>query len=251
MIYSPGNNSVQQPDAKHQLLRNLYLAVVILGLATYGFSFGPETDGGGAIGWHVRFAALAALSAAFGLMTKRPPHALVTAVPATMGLLDALSRIVTAEAGWVLTMIVVLNGAQTAVAVAAMVLTPKVEAGEAAVGYEAAYADYYNQAVQHYYRQQLAAPESAPRGGYGQAQQTAQAPATTEYNAQRPAQYADYTDLISPQRDYGPPSSGIPVEPGQSIPVPGRPGAGTAQPPNAQKRLDGTTRPTSPPYPQE
>ena len=131
VVYSPGNRDYhsayqpaypgQRPDVESSLPRNLFIAVAVLGLAAYVFSFGPVSDGRAAVGWDVRFAALAALCAMFGLLAKQNPPPLATAVLATMGFLDALSSVLTAtDRGWAMTVIVLLNALQAAAAVAAL-----------------------------------------------------------------------------------------------------------------------------------
>ena len=207
VVYSPGNRdypSAYQPaypsqraDAESSLPRNLFIAVVVLGLATYGFSFGPVIDDSGGVGWAVRFAALSALCAAFGLLAKQKPLPLATAVLAAMGFLDALSVVLMAtDHGWALTVIVVLNGLQTLAAVGALLLGPKAapEPGDTA-GYEA-YVDYYNQAVRSYYDQQAQSvtPEQSQRAGYGEAYADGRA-AQRAQRTQRPSQHGDYADL--------------------------------------------------------
>jgi len=136
VVYSPGTRDYhslyqpaypsQRPDAESSLPRNLFIAVAVLGLATYVFSFGPVTDGPETVGWDVRFAALAALCAMLGLLAKQHPLPLAIAVLATMGFLDALSNVLAGtDRGWPLTVIVVLNALQSAAAVAALLLAPK------------------------------------------------------------------------------------------------------------------------------
>jgi hypothetical protein len=220
VVYSPGNrdnHSANQPaypsqrsDAESSLPRNLFIAVAVLGLVSYVFSFGPVAGGQAAIGWDVRFAVLAALCAMFGLLAKQNPLTLATAVLATMGFLDALSSVLTAtDRGWAMTVIVVLNALQALVAVGALLLTSKAApASGGAAGYEA-YVDYYNQAVQSYYGRQApsAAPEQSQRAGYGQAYGDARGAARAQ-RTQRPTQHGDYADLdysgtrtTAPQQD--------------------------------------------------
>jgi hypothetical protein len=207
VVYSPGNRDYhsayqpaypgQRPDVESSLPRNLFIAVAVLGLATYVSSFGPASDGGAAVGWDVRFAALAALCAMFGLLAKQNPPPLATPVLATLGFLDALSSVLTAtDRGWAMTVIVLLNALQAAAAVAALLLTPKAAPEPAdAAGYEA-YVDYYNQAVRSYYGQQAqpVPPEQSQRAGYGQAYADAGAAARAQ-RSQRPSQHGDYADL--------------------------------------------------------
>ncbi|MDF3340297.1 DUF5336 domain-containing protein [Mycolicibacterium septicum] len=203
--------------------RNLSIAVVVLGLACYCVSFGPAADGGGN-DWHVRFAVLAGLAAAIGLLPKQNAVPWLTAILAAAGFLDALSNVLTSS-GWVLTTIAVLNGLQTVAAVAALWLAPETPTATAAGGYEA-YLDYYNQAVQQYYQQgAVAQPDTSQRSGYGQAY--AQAYGQSQATQQAP-QYGDYADLLSPQQDYGQTAAATPAQPGGSVAPPGRAGAGPA-----------------------
>lgn len=203
--------------------RNLSIAVVVLGLACYCVSFGPAADGGGN-DWHVRFAVLAGLAAAIGLLPKQNAIPWLTAILAAAGFLDALSNVLTSS-GWVLTTIAVLNGLQAVAAVAAMWLAPETPTAAAAGGYEA-YLDYYNQAVQQYYQQgAVAQPDTSQRSGYGQAY--AQAYGQAQATQQAP-QYGDYADLLSPQQDYGQTAAAAPAQPGGSVAPPGRAGAGPA-----------------------
>jgi hypothetical protein len=207
VVYSPGTRDYhslyqpaypsQRPDAESSLPRNLFIAVAVLGLATYVFSFGPVADGPETIGWDIRFAALAALCALLGLLAKQNPLPLAIAVLATMGFLDALSSVLAGtDRGWPLTVIVVLNALQAMAAVAALLLAPK-DAATAAdtAGYEA-YVDYCNQAVHNYYSQQSqpAPPEQTQGAGYGQAYADARASSRAQ-RTQRPSQQGDYADL--------------------------------------------------------
>lgn len=236
MVYSPGNSD--RSDTGSRLAGSLSAAVAVLGLASYGVSFSSVTE---AIGWPVRFAALAALAAALGLLSKQKSVPLLIAVLAAMGFLDGLASVVTASGNWASTVIVVLGGVQAVVAIVALRLAPNVVEGGATGGYES-YLDSYNQAVQHYYRQQgAAAPNTPQHSGYGQAQGEAYgqghhgarapyaAPATGR-PAPQPPQYGDYAELLSPQQDYGRNVVSAPTEHGAAAPPPGRAGAGPVQP---------------------
>jgi Family of unknown function (DUF5336) len=256
VVYSPGNRdyhsayqpaySSQRSDVESSLPRNLFIAVVVLGLAAYVFSFGPVADGPAAVGWDVRFAALAALCAMFGLLAKQNPLPLATAVLATMGFLDALSSVLAAsDRGWALTVIVVLNALQSAAAVAALLLTPTAAKQADNAGYEA-YVDYYNQAVRSYYGQQAqsAPPEQSQRAGYGQAYADAQATSRVQ-RSQRPSQHGDYADLdysgtrtTAPQHD----SAGSAAGP-TGLPSFGQAHTSADQP---QREADQSARPSSP-----
>lgn len=227
------------------LHRNLSILVVVLGLVGYGVSFGP-VDAGGGNDWHVRFAVLAALTAAVGLLPKQTGRPWLAALLAAAGFLDALSSVVTAGSGWVLTTIVILNGLQAAAAAAALWLTPEPASATATGGYEA-YLDYYNQAVQQYYQQSaVAQPDTAQRTAYGQAygQAYAQAPAATRAT-QQAHQYGDYADLLSPQQDYDPTAAAAPAQPAASVAPPGRAGAGPATS-RAAESADGAAMPQAP-----
>ncbi|NKZ11828.1 34 kDa antigenic family protein [Mycolicibacterium septicum DSM 44393] len=216
--------------------RNLSIAVVVLGLAGYCVSFGPSADGGGN-DWHVRFAVLAGLAAAIGLLPKQTAIPWLTAILAAAGFLDALSNVLTSS-GWVLTTIAVLNGLQTVAAVAALWLAPETPTANAAGGYEA-YLDYYNQAVQQYYQQgAVAQPDASQRSGYGQAYAQSQA-------TQQAPQYGDYADLLSPQQDYGRTAAAAPAQSGAAVAPPGRAGAGPATS-RAAESADGAATPQAP-----
>jgi hypothetical protein len=258
VVYSPGNrdyHSAYQPvypsqrsDAESSLPRNLFIAVVVLGLAAYVFSFGPVAGGPAAVGWDVRFAALAALCAMFGLLAKQKPLFLPTAVLATMGFLEALSSVLAvSDRGWALTVIVVLNALQALAAVAALLLAPKTAPEPAgAAGYEA-YVDYYNQAVQSYYGSQGQQPvpaEQSQRAGYGQAYADARATSRVQ-RSQRPSQHGDYADLdysgtrtTAPQHD----SAGSAAGP-TGLPSFGQARTSADQP---QPEADQSARPSSP-----
>ncbi len=202
MVYSPGNRdygTVSPPgasDTESRLPRNLFIAVAVLGLVTYGLGFGPAINGNGATGWYIRFAALAGLVAAFGLLRKGRSLPTLSAVLAAAGFLDALSSTVLAtDSGWAMAVIVMLNALQAAAAVAALLLGPEAQANATAADYEA-YVDYYNQAVRNYYSQQTGTSphDELQRGADGEASASAQA-ASRAQRTQRPSQYAAYSEL--------------------------------------------------------
>ena len=248
MVYSPGNRDYHtaftapfersgRSDDESPLPRNLFIAVAVLGLASYGLSFGPVVDGEGAIDWYVRFAALAGLSAAFGLTSGAKPVPLVTAVLAAMGFLDALSsQLLYPDPGWALTVIVVLNAVQAAMAIAALVLGRKADApnGDAA-GYEA-YVEYYNQAVRNYYGQQAspASPELSQHGGYGQASAYG---SQASQRAQRAPQQGEYSEFVSAPGDYGHAASST-AGPSQPVPPGGLARFGPGQPPASRQEAE-------------
>jgi hypothetical protein len=257
VVYSPENRDYhsvyqpeypsQRPEVESALPRNLFIAVAVLGFAGYVVSFGQVADDRAAIGWDVRFAALAALCAMLGLLAKQNPLPLATAVLATMGFLDALASVLAAtDRGWALTVIVVLNALQAAAAVAALLLAPKSAPKPAdAAGYEA-YVDYYNQAVRSYYGQQAqpVPPEQSQRTGYGQAYGDAGAAARAQ-RGQRPSQHGDYADLdysgtptTAPQHDSADSAAGQ-----AGMPSFGQASSRADQP---LREADQSTRPSSP-----
>jgi hypothetical protein len=231
VVYTPGNHVYRstptersaRSDAENRLPRRLFIAVAVLGLAAYGASFGPVADGGGT-GWSVRFAALAALCAAFSLLPRQHPQTLVTAALAAMGFLDALSDVVlTAQAEWPLTVIAALNAVQAAAAIAALVFWRQAAAGNPEMSGYDAYVDYYNQAVRQYYGQQAQAstPQATAEHGYGHASRGAQAAATGSH-APRASQSGDYADFLAQQGQYDQ-SAAAQNSPTQPVPPPGLP----------------------------
>jgi hypothetical protein len=258
VVYSPANrdyHSAYQPaypaqrlDAESALPRNLFIAVAVLGLASYVFSFGPVAGGPEAFGWDVRFATPAALCAMLGLLAKQNPLPLAIAVLATMGFLEALSSVLAdSDRGWALAVIVVLNALQATAAVAALLLAPKAAARAADTASYEAYVDYYNQAVRNYYGQQgqPMAPEQSQRTGYGQAYADARAAARAQ-RSQRPSQQGDYADLdysgshsAAPQHDPGGSAPGGPT----GLPSFDQARTSTDQP---QREAEQSARPSSP-----
>jgi hypothetical protein len=204
-----------EPDGR--LRNSLLAAVVILGLAVYCISFGPKGEGTEAIGWNVRFAALAALCAAVSALPRQTPLSVPTAVLAGMGFLEGLSGVIANEnPGWALTAIVVLNALQAAAAVVTVLLGGRPAGGDIPAGYEA-YVDYYNQAVHDYYSQQGRQP--APQShfeGYGEGYADADA-APRVQRPQRASQHADYSDL-----EYGRPRRPTEQEQDSASQAPGR-----------------------------
>lgn len=257
VVYSPGNrdySSAYQPalssrraDAESSLPRNLFIAVAVLGLVSYVFSYGPVAGDHAAIGWDVRFAVLAALCAMFGLLAKQNPLTPATAVLATMGFLDALSSVLTAtDRGWAMTVILILNALQALVAVGALLVVPKAAPASGDTGGYEAYVDYYNEALRSYYGQQAqpAAPEQSQRAGYGQAHADARGAARAP-RSQRPSQHGDYADLdysgtrtTAPQPDV----AGSPGGP-TGLPSVGQAHASADQP---RREAEESTRPSSP-----
>lgn len=199
--------------------RALSLAVAVLGLCSYLVSFGPMLGVGG-IDWDVRFPALAGLLAAFGLLPRQTPAAKWVAALAGVGFLDALSRGVVVpdgvEPGWALWVVVVLNAAQTAVAVGA-VLNQPAQADPQQAWY-AAYAEQYAQAAAQYYGQYAHEDDGAAeyQNGSGQAHQVQPASATESRRAAQSASYAEF--FGGPATAPTGASSTAPVAPSSGLP---------------------------------
>ncbi|OBK94187.1 DUF5336 domain-containing protein [Mycobacterium asiaticum] len=193
--YYPTDQAWSSGDAK-PAHRHLTVAVVLLGLGAYLVSFGPMLNAAG-IDWDVRFAVLAGLLAAFGLLPRQTSAPKIVAVLAAIGFLDALSRGIVVpdgiEPGWALWVLIVLNALQTAAAIGAVLTQPS--ATDEQQAWYAAYAEQYAQAAAQYYGQ-YAASEQADTG-YDGATAHAQQPAQT-----RPAaapQEASYAEFVAGQ----------------------------------------------------
>ena len=192
--YSDYTQWVAEPETDTKVShRSLTLAVAILGLSSYLVSFGPMLGVAG-IDWDVRFPVLAGLLAAFGLLPRQTPAGKVIAALAAVGFLDALSRGIVlpegVEPGWALWVLVLLNAAQTAVAVAALRNQPA--PADAQQAWYAAYAEQYAQAAAQYYGQydEDEAPGKDDRAG------TAQAPAVAAQRPPAAAQAGSYEDYL-------------------------------------------------------
>jgi hypothetical protein len=174
------------------------LAVLALGAASYLLSFGPMPEGH-PVAWGVRFAVLAALLSGFGLIPRQDTNHKVIAVLAMAGFLDALAALISASnSGWALTVIVVINGLQSVVAVGALLQAhPAVEAEQ---GSQEAYSEYWAQMAQYYnqYPDQHSQPaetaEPLQRGAHGQA-----AARAVQHAADQSASYSDYVDNQNPR----------------------------------------------------
>jgi len=197
-------------------LQYLRIAVAVLGVASYLFSYGPVLDGHGGAGWAVRFAVFAGLLAAFGLAPEQTRK--VVAALATVGFLEALSLLInsSSQPGWALWVIISLNGLQALVAIGTVVAQPGAVAAEraAASAYEA-YAGYYAQASQYYgqYNQQPqpdALRQSATARATGPSYQQAAAHQPHQAAASSYGSYTEYTG------DYGNSSGGPAAPPPQS-----------------------------------
>lgn len=178
------------------------LAVVLLGLCSYLVSFGPMLNGFG-IDWDVRFAVLAGLLAAFGLLPRQASHSgqatKIVAALAAIGFLDALSRVVVlpegVQPGWAMWVVVMLNALQTGAAVGALLTQPT--ASDEQQEWYAAYAEQYAQAAAQYYSQypQDDQTDAVDESGSAQAQQVQQVSAPEPRRAAAP-QEASYAEFI-------------------------------------------------------
>lgn len=185
-------------EDKRPLPRYMALAVLALGAASYLLSFGPMPEGH-PVAWGVRFAVLAALLSGFGLIPRQDTNHKVIAVLAMAGFLDALAALISASnSGWALTVIVVINGLQSVVAVGALLQAhPAVEAEQ---GSQEAYSEYWAQMAQYYnqYPDQHSQPaetaEPLQRGAHGQV-----AARAVQHAADQSASYSDYVDNQNPR----------------------------------------------------
>lgn len=185
-------------DEKRLLPRYMALAVLLLGAASYLLNFGPMPDGHPGA-WGVRLAVLAALLSGFGLIPRQGAHHKVIAVLAGAGFLDALAALIsTSNSGWALTVIVVINGLQTVVAIGALLQAHP--ADEAEQGSQDAYSEYWAQMAQYYHQypdqhsQPAETTEQLHRGAHGQA-----AARAVQHAADQSASYAEYVDNQNPR----------------------------------------------------
>lgn len=180
--------------------RQLTWAVTLLGVCSYLVSFGPMLNGFG-IDWDVRFAVLAALLAAFGLLPRQPSASgfgKIVAALAAIGFLDAVSRVLVlpegVQPGWAMWVVVVLNGLQAGAAVGALLTQPS--ASEEQQAWYAAYAEQYAQAAAQYYGQYAdnEQPDVAYQSGTAQVEQVQQvsAPQPRPVAAPEPAGYDEF-----------------------------------------------------------
>src|ERR1700744_1529012 len=226
---------------------HLVIPVAVLGLATYLVSYGLTIPG---LGWDVRFAALAGLVGAFGLLHKQTSTAIVVAALAAAGFLDALSMLINTPEGtapgWAMWVIVVLNGLQGAAAIVALLMQSGLIGEQKAPSWYSAYAEQYAQAAQPYYGQyaQPQTPEASYQQGaaHAHAQQTHQvaAPAAqVSGHQQQPAasQYGSYAEYIGGAEQAR--ASGHPGGPAQGAhQSAGLPNVGHAQAPASQQRTE-------------
>lgn len=215
--------------------RQLSWAVALLGVCSYLVSFGPMLNGFG-IDWDVRFAVLAGLFAAFGLMPRQASgsgHAgkLVAAL-AAIGFLDALSRVVVlpegVQPGWAMWVVLVLNGLQAGAAVGALIAQPS--ASDEQQAWYAAYAEQYAQAAAQYYGEYADGEQSdvADESGTAHAQQVQQVTSPEPRRAAAPQQ-ASYDEFVADHRPPGPAPTPHPASPAAGLPNVGHSAAAPAQ----------------------
>ncbi|MBX9642399.1 MAG: DUF5336 domain-containing protein [Mycobacteriaceae bacterium] len=219
--------------------RQLTWAVALLGVCSYLVSFGPMLNGFG-IDWDVRFAVLAGLFAAFGLMPRQTSPSgqagkLVAAL-AAIGFLDALSRVVVlpegVQPGWAMWVVLVLNGFQAGAAIGALLTQPS--ASDEQRAWYAAYAEQYAQAAAQYYGQYAGGEQSdvADESGTAHAQQVQQVTQVQQAPEPRraaPPPQASYDEFVA---DHPQPGQASP--PHAASPAAGLPNVGHSAAPAQQ-----------------
>jgi hypothetical protein len=168
----------------------LWVAVVVLGLATFAVGFRSPI----VLGFPVHLAVLAATVAVAGLLPGQKGGGWIAVALALTGFLDALAAWITAgEPGWAMTVIFALNALQSLAAIGALLVEARSRQSATIVdgqqrsaydGFVAAYQSYaaqYQQAASQYYS---AGQASA------QAHATAEAPADTADSEGSPAESA-------------------------------------------------------------
>src|SRR5262249_29607343 len=155
--------------------------VLALGLASYIVGCSAVAQPGGS-GWGVRFSMFAAVVAALGLLPRQSAHTKLMVALAGMGVLEALSPLITGDPnpGSATIVIVVLNALQALTAISALLAQLRAlrSADRASASYAEAYA-YYTQAAQQYYAANSRQLQQQPV----QAQPTAQAKAAAPAQA--------------------------------------------------------------------
>lgn len=175
-------------------VKKLVWLVLALGVATYLISYSAVPPASN--GWDVRFATLAAIAAALGLIPRPSAHTKLIAALAIMGFLEALSQLITGSQnpGWPTTVMVIVVALQAFAAIAAMMI--QLNVFRAPERRSATYDPYaHAQATQQYYyaanhqhRQQ-----EQPVQAHATAQATAAATAQAQQSlAERDALYAEY-----------------------------------------------------------
>lgn len=241
-----GYELAAEPEGNTQRARALWIATAVLGLLTFGVSFGSPVT----LGWAVWFSVLAAVIAGIGLLPRQGDHGWPAAALAVTGFLVALSTWLNADdaggAGWAVVVIVVLNLLQGAVALAALLLGGEDKPAQSGPDY-AAYAQYM-QAYQAYAQYQQVPPAQTVAQGQATAQAQAHGAATAQargvsgaradaaqdsYEAlQQRYQQAGYPPAPQQRGAAGAPAPAVGADPG--IPSYGRGGAAGVQQPGVR-----------------
>jgi hypothetical protein len=189
--YDSAGQPASTPDEGRSLLgRYMAGAVAVLGLAIYLLSFNSPVNVIGA-DWAVRFALLAGVAGAVGLVPgRRAPLAVMTSL-AAVGFLDALSRHVgAASSDWSVVVIIVLAALQTVVAAVALVAEPATTGDPTPTAHDPyAYYAYYAAAAQQSYAQHRPQEPTRPDAA---AQTTAAEGAAAAHAGDVAARYAEY-----------------------------------------------------------
>lgn len=210
-------------DGKRRAGVVLVWAVLVCGLATYLVSLFSSCG----FEWAVRFSAFAAVVAAIGLLPDRRAHLPLMAGLATVGFAEAFAESTYPEF-WVAVVILVLNGAQTLLAVAALLTDSgalRDREGDQAAYDPYAYYAYYAQAAQQSYAQHREAPDAVAQAGSAQAEAAGSAQAH-EAAAQRYAQYAAYWAADAHVVASRPTGAAHESEPNAAVAATGHPGSG-------------------------
>lgn len=233
---SPESSWSTEPETRGKVsYRQLTWAVALLGLCSYLVSFGPMLNGFG-IDWDVRFAVLAGLFAAFGLLPRQASSSgqagrLVAAL-AAIGFLDALSRVVVlpegVQPGWAMWVVLVLNGLQAGAAVGALIMQPS--ASDEQQAWYAAYAEQYAQAAAQYYGEYAEGeqPDAAVESATAHAQQMQQVTAPEPRRAAAPQQ-ASYDEFVADHPQPGQAPTPHAASPAAGLPNVGHSAAAPAQ----------------------
>lgn len=221
-----------------------WMTVAVLGLVTFGVSFGAPK----LLDWVVWFSVLAAAITGVGWIPGQDRHGWLVAAFAVTGFLSGLSMWIKADgSGWAMVVVVVVNALQAIAAVAALVLEGNAKDSASDSGPDYAAYTQYAQAYQAYAMQyqQQAPPQTAAAGqgtayGQGQSAATADARGTAgtrgqaadaaqeSYEAlqERYAQYGGYPPAPQQRGSAGAPAAAAGPDPG--IPSYGHGGAQSA-----------------------
>ena len=226
-------------ETTNRVERSLRAIVAILGAATFGVSVGSPLG----TGFSVRLAVLAAIIAVVGLLPRQPDRGWIIVALAVSGLLDAVATWLSAsDSGWMLPVVVVLNGLQSLAAVGALLSeTGTVRSRAAGTQTYSSYAEFVA-AYQNYVAQYQQAPtqyyESGQASADAQAEavQPAEHPADADqWSAALRAKYAQY-DPLSARVTGADASRDLSIS-GETPRDPGVPGTTREKPRNQAQRL--------------